>query len=166
MIGQMADDPLDHGLLDYGQHLFGRGQGQWPQAGALPADQDNCPHFLVPPELFVVVDVEAAVVGVVALVVGVVAAGVGVAGAVVDVEELSNACSSAVMARAGGLGTLAVAGTNAAVIIWPLANSRSCGSPLVSVPLPFDSGLDQVSTMTTPGLPESGVPLGHTSPLV
>ena len=70
------------------------------------------------------------------------------------------------MAVAGGLGTLAVAGTNAMVIIWPLANSRFWGSPLVSVPLPLDSGLGQVSTMTTPGLPASGVPLGQTSPLV
>ena len=70
------------------------------------------------------------------------------------------------MAEDGGLGTEAVAGTNAMVISWPLAKRRSCGAPLVSVPLPLDSKLLQLSTMTTPGLPASGVPFGHTSPLV
>ena len=61
---------------------------------------------------------------------------------------------------------MAVAGTNAMVISCPLANRRSWGSPLVSVPLPFDAKLGQLTTMTTPGLLASGVPFGQTSPLV
>ena len=70
-----------------------------------------------------------------------------------------------VMTRGGGLGTVAVAGTKAMVISWPFWNNRSWGGPLVSVPV-LELKLDQLSTITTPGLPASGVPLGHTSPLV
>ena len=54
MAGQLAEHPLDHGLLDDGQHLLGGGQGQGPETRALAAHQDDGSHFVVPPELFAV----------------------------------------------------------------------------------------------------------------
>jgi hypothetical protein len=71
----------------------------------------------------------------------------------------------AAMVVAGGFGTVEVAGTNAMVTSCPFSHSRSSGGPLVSVPFPFDSKLFQLSTMTTPGFPWSGVPFGQIAPL-
>src|ERR1700677_691349 len=109
-----------------------------------------------------------AVVGgaVVAVVGGAVVAVVAPGVVVVLTDPWVTLVMSCSMARAGGLGTVAVAGTKAMVMSWAVANFRSWGAPLVSVPWPFDSKLGQLTTMTTPGLPASGVPLAQTSPLV
>ncbi len=137
--GQVAEHPLDHRLLDDRQHLLGRGEGQRPQAGALAAHQDDGPHLLLPPG------------GAWSRWRGsggrrswsTVVAGVVVAGeAVVRGRRggragWSTAVIRLVMAWAGGLGTVAVAGTKAMVISWPLANWRSWGGPLVSVRRPW-----------------------------
>ncbi len=79
--------------------------------------------------------VEVGVVEVGVVEVGVVAAEEG---AVVDVDELPEltAVIRLEIADDGGFLTVAVVGTKAMVMSWPLANFRSWGSPLVSVPLP------------------------------
>jgi hypothetical protein len=124
---------------------------------------------LLPLEFPAVVVVEVGAVVAVVEVGAVVAVVVEVGAVVAVVVEVVAPCDSEVrrlvMTEAGGFGTVAVAGTKAMVTSWPFSKRRLWGAPLVSVPLPLVSKFGQLTTMTTPGLPASGVPLGHTSPL-
>src|SRR5205823_1886548 len=122
VLAQMAQNPFDHGDLDDGQQLLGDRPGERAEAGALAADQDDCPHFLVVDVVagtVVVVAGAAVVAGVIGRLAAVVVDGVAPPSAVVVVVFPGSLALGLLRpATDGGSGTVSVSlGTNAITIL-------------------------------------------------
>jgi hypothetical protein len=133
----MCEHPLQHRLPRHREQLLRHGVGERPEPGALPADEDDCPHLCdagvgveafepempdtVGPDEPAGSGVAGVEVGVAGVEVGVAGVEVGVAG--VEVGVLDEAPESVVrrldLTAAGGLGTGAPLGRKAAVISCP-----------------------------------------------